>query len=148
MSTLRQNFGVYIIALWSLILGALNLLRLFYTSGVGFSQFQVQISGPLLYVYQWASLIFGLLFLAAAFGLLKIKNWGRLLFFAAATLYFIISIFGVWVTNPGDLPFQQKLLLTGRYALSIILPLIYLNLPFIKAIFFVSDKQTTGENDG
>ncbi len=148
MSTLRQNFGIYIIALWSLVLGALNLIRLFYTSGVGFSQFDVQISGPLLYVYQWVSLIFGLLFLAAAFGLSRIKNWGRLLFFAAATLYFIVSIFGVWVTDLGDLPLQQKILLTGRYLLSIVLPLIYLNLPFIKAIFFASDKQTPGENDG
>ena len=141
MSTLRQNFGVYIIALWSLVLGALNLIRLFYTSGLGFSQFDVQITGPLLYVYQWVSLIFGLLFLAAAFGLLRIKNWGRLLFFAAATLYFIISIFGVWATDLGNLPAPQKMLLTTRYAFSIILPLIYLNLPFVKAIFFPLDKQ-------
>ena len=142
MSTLRQNFGVYIIALWSLVLGALNLIRLFYTSGLGFSQFDVQITGPLLYVYQWVSLIFGLLFLAAAFGLLRIKNWGRLLFFAAATLYFIISIFGVWATDLGNLPAPQKTLLTTRYAFSIILPLIYLNLPFVKAIFFPLDKQS------
>jgi len=136
LSTLRQNFGVYIIALWGLVLGALNLLWLFYTSGLGFSQFEVQITGPLLYVYQWVSLIFGLLFLAAALGLFRIKNWGRLLFFAAASLYFIISIFGVWATDLGNLPLQQKILLTGRYILSIILPLIYLNLPFIKRIFW------------
>jgi len=135
LNTLRQNYGIYIIALWSFVLGALNLLRLFYTSGIGFEQFEVQAPVAQVHIYQWVSLIFGVLFLAAAFGLARIKNWGRLLFFVAAILYFVISIYGVWVTDISDLSAQAKLLLTGRYALSIVLPLIYLNLPFVKKIF-------------
>lgn len=135
MSVFRQNFGVHVIAVWSAVLGVLNLLRLFYTSGIGFSRLEVQAPLAQIHLYQWVSLAFSAAFLAAAAGLWTMRNWGRYLFLITALPFFLVSLAGLFVAQTESLSALARWWLGGRYVLSVALPLIYLNLPFVEKLF-------------
>ena len=122
-------------ALWSLVLGLVNLTRLVVISlslnGLSLSE---TIASRLL-IYQVVSGIFSLVFFVTAVGLWRFTNWGRRLFLLTVVIFFAVSIMGEFTPvlsgpNPDD-----KGLLVFRYTASAILPLIYLNLGQVKAKF-------------
>jgi len=134
-----RRLGIAIIAAWAVVLGLLNFVRLVYT----FSLVDGSALAPQgrVFVYQWAAAIFGLAFLAAAWGLWKRANWGRWLFLAVATGFFVTSIVGLFTAQVDAPPPEARPWLLARYILSIILPALYLNLPFIKQSFDATEEQ-------
>lgn len=134
---IRRNYGIYIIAIWSLVLGGQNLSRLLIISaslqGLGSSA-----PSPLYGVYQGVgavSAIFSLGFFAAAIGLWRIANWGRILFLVTVISFFIVSTIGLFAPELSNPTIGQKWILGIRYALSAFLPLAYLNLEPVKTRF-------------
>lgn len=125
--------GITIIALWAVVLGLLNIVRLVYT----FSLAADPALAPQnrIYFYQWTTVIFGLAFFAAAWGVWQQANWGRLLFLGAVAAFFALSMAGVFNGQAAAPPPAARPWLVFRYALSIALPFAYLNLPFVKQSF-------------
>ncbi len=134
-------YGTYIIAIWSAVLGLQNLARLIYTlatDGTGSRASQAQ-----LFTYQWISVVFSIIFFAAAVGMWQRKNWGRRLFLFATPPFFALAIFGVFSTTTADLPAASQWGLVTRYTISIVIPWIYLNLPFIAQAFLTETEEIT-----
>jgi len=135
---IRQNYGLYVIAIWSVVLGVQNLVNLLLVSlsirGISTS--------PLVLVYQGVSGIFSLGFFVAAVGLWRRASWGRILFLITVVLFFIVSTAGLFTPELNSPTIGQKWSLGLRYTLSAILPFVYLNLGDIKNKF----KPTTEED--
>jgi len=129
-----RPYGIYVLALWSIVLGLQNFIRLMYTFGINASGFGTM-SLSRFYVYQWFSVILGVSFLVTAFGLWRRLNWGRIAFLIEVSLFFSIALFGVFSPNGNELTPIEKSGLTIQYSLSIILPWVYLNLAFVKDKF-------------
>jgi len=133
-----RRLGLLTIALWAVVLGLLNFIRLVYT----FSSAADPALAPQnrIYFYQWTTTIFGLAFFAAAWGVRQRANWGRLLFLGAVAAFFALSMVGVFSGQAAAPPPEARPWFVVRYALSIALPFVYLNLPFVKQSF-----QSTGD---
>ncbi len=134
-------YGTYIIAIWSAVLGLQNLARLIYTlatDGTGSRASQTQ-----LFIYQWIGVIFTIIFFAAAGSIWQRKNWGRRLFLFATPPFFALAIFGVFSSTTADLSTASQWGLVIRYAISIAIPLVYLNLPFVTQAFLTETKEIT-----
>jgi hypothetical protein len=139
---LSQNYGIYIIAIWSAVLGLLNVIRLVYTLQLGPINIGANLPLAQLYLYQWVSVAFSVVFGVTAVGLWRRLNWARILFLIAALLFFVVSIIGLFNTSADAPPLEAKWVLGGRYFLSIVLPFVYLNLPFVRKAF-----QNHGEDN-
>ncbi len=128
-----RRLGLLTIALWAVVLGLLNFIRLVYT----FSLAADPTLAPQnrIYFYQWTTVIFGLAFFAAAWGVWQRANWGRRLFLGAVAAFFALSMAGVFSGRAAAPPPEARPWLIVRYALSIALPFAYLNLPFVKQSF-------------
>ena len=131
-----RPYGIYVIAVWALVLGLQNIARLIYTLTVSTG---VQPAG--LYAYQWASVAFSVAFLGATVGLWQRENWGRWLFLSIVPIFFVVATIGVFSANPADISTATRWGLTARYAASIALPWVYLNLTFVKNAFMTSLKK-------
>jgi hypothetical protein len=146
---LRQNYGIFIVGLWSTVLGVQNLSSAFLVAPVDQSFAN---AGPIL-VYRGLSGIFSLAFFAAAIGLLWRQHWGRILFQVAVIAFFAVSMFGLLASASNSFSPDQMWLQGGRFALSIVLPVIYLNWSPVKAKFNqpqkdnILTKKETPEDD-
>ena len=132
-------YGTYVIAVWAVVLGLQNLVRLIYTLAVdngGAAQSR-------LFLYQWVSVLFSIAFIAAAVGIWQRKNWGRKLFLLSTPLFFAIAIFGVFTADKADISSLAQWSLSVRYAISIAIPWIYLNLPFVTHTFLKQTEDIT-----
>ena len=138
----RQHYGIYIIALWSLILGAQNLTNLIILSASVRDFIPVGTSGWIIF-YQIVSTGFSLAFFAATVGLWRLKLWGRRLFLVTAILFFLVSTVGIFTAQQDELTITEKGLFTLRYFISILLPLIYLNLAHVTAKFQETQKGSS-----
>lgn len=112
-----------------------------YVSGVGV--INLQVNAPLipLTIYQGLNVLFSVGFVVAGVTLWRKVNWGRYLFIALATLYFGLSIIGSFSGEFANDSQQNPWALSVRYALSIILPAIYLFLPHISNLFKPNQKD-------
>lgn len=128
----REPYGIYVVAVWSVVLGLQNFIRLVYTFQVGQER---DVSLTRVYIYQWFTMILGVIFLATAFGLWRRREWARKTFLLAVLLFFSVAIWGVFSSGGMGLTLTGKWELTIQYLLSIILPWIYLNLAFVKDKF-------------
>ncbi len=134
-------YGTYVIAIWAAVLGLQNLARLIYTlatDGAGSRASEAQ-----LFIYQWIGVIFSIVFFAAAVGLWQRKNWGRRLFLFATPPFFALAIFGVFSSVTANLSPATQWGLAARYTISIAIPWIYLNLPFISQAFLTETEEST-----
>lgn len=131
---LPKNYGIYIISIWSFALAVQGIITIVYTVK---TQGSVEVLLPKTQIglYQTAVIIFSIAFFIAAIGLWLKANWGRWLFLITCSIYFIISIVGLFISNNNTIGIEIRALLAVRYVVSLILPLIYLNLPFIKEVF-------------
>ncbi len=144
-NTLPARYGIYIIAVWSAVLGLLNLIRVVYT----LSDTVITDAGGVwlnLFVYRGAHLLFGILFLVAAAGLWLHRNWGRRLFLVCIVFFFGVSLNGLFTPSAQTLPARQKWWLGGRYLLSIVLAVAYLNLPAVARRFQPVAEETTTDD--
>jgi len=132
---IRQNYGIYIIALWSVILGAQNLTNLLLISLSTQGEPAGGASVSLVLLYQLLSVGFSLSFFIAAVGLWVKANWARVLFLVTVSLFFVVSFIGLLAPQLDTPTTAQKWLLGVRYTLSAALPLVYLNWGPIKDKF-------------
>ena len=137
------QWGIIIIALWSLILAFLSLANLLLiTSIVQSASVEVNI------VQTW--LVFGLnIFLLVAFslsayGLFKRQQWARFLFLAAVIIWAGLNFFALFSSSKAS---AQGHMISNiyidalRYAIAVAVSILYLNLPRVKLAF-----QTLPEN--
>ncbi len=132
------TWGIFIIALWAAVLAILALAQLLelsvivqtFNSNEGPGQIRI-----------WTGFVFNVVFFfgfaGSAYGLFKQYNWGRLLFLGVIVVW---SGFNLLALSPlfsvsqnytaGELAFNIL-----RYGGTLLLPLVYLNLPWIKAMF-------------
>ncbi len=134
LDTLRQNYGIYIITLWSVVLGMQNLSNLL---GITLSTRDLApTDSPASFLaYQWISLGFSLAFFVVAVGLWRKANWGRVSFLIVTMLFFIVSTIGLLTPQLSGPTTPEKWWLGGRYVISTILPFVYLNLEAVKIKF-------------
>lgn len=138
---LQAPYGIYIIVLWSIVLGLQNFIRLVYTLRVGANSLNADFLARF-YFYQWFSFGLGIAFLVAAFGLWQRRNWGRQIFLAMVILFFATALYGLFSASDNNFDALVKWELAAQYLFSIALPWIYLNLKFVKEKF-----QTQRIND-
>jgi hypothetical protein len=144
----RRPWSLYVFIAWALIMAFNTGLRLWVITGP-----LAQLGSPDT-VIGWLGL--GLAFIApfgfglSAYGLWELRPWGRTLFLVMAILFFGFNAIGVWL--PGGMPLDihdhspaeirnSQLLATARYGLSLIIPLGYLNLRWVKHLFRKSANQ-------
>jgi hypothetical protein len=136
----RRPWSLYFFILWAFVLA--------FNTGVTLWD----ITGPLAQfgspdtLVGWLGLALAFVapfgFGASVYGLWALRPWGRYLFLALSTLFFGFNLVGVWL--PGGLPLtiqdptlaiNARLLASARYGLALIIPLVYFNLSWIKALF-------------
>lgn len=133
----KKNWGVIILALWSLILALLtlgNLLILARSAGF-FSMEQSRI---------WLVFILNVFFLISFslsfYGLWQHHNWGRLLFLWSLGLWATFGLLALFMpnflsTSARTEAISSVLFNAFRYVASFLFPLLYLNLAHIKVRF-------------
>ena len=142
----RRPWSLYVFIAWALILA--------FNTGVVLWD----LTGPLAQygtpntVIGWLSLVTAFLapfaFGASVYGLWGLRPWGRYLFLAISTLFFGLNLISIWL--PGGVPPNLQdpaqvrnalLLALARNGLALIIPLIYFNLSWVKALFQKSANQ-------
>ncbi|MEM7035311.1 MAG: hypothetical protein AAF629_37575 [Chloroflexota bacterium] len=141
LNKMRQN-GIYIVAIWSLILAVQNLITLAILSQ-SIRGFVPDSASFWIVLYQIVSVGFSLSFFMAAIGLWRHRHWGRNLFLITAVLFFLVSLIGIFTIQQEELAFRQKLIFAFRYVISSLLPLVYLNMDKVKARFQETQKGST-----
>ena len=135
------KWGIWICAGWSLALAVLavaNLLQLTLAAGLYSDVYGAQARLWLVFVLNIA---FGLAFVACAFGLWQKQNWGRLLFIGTIIAWSAFNLLAVLLR---DVVYSSVVestpagaaVNTIRFALGLFLPLLFLNLPRVKALFY------------
>lgn len=135
-----SKWGVWICAAWALVLAFLAVANLLLLSQiVAYSDGQVS-QGQIWAVFIM-NVIFGLAFAASTYGLWRRQNWGRLLFIWTIVIWSAANFVALFIPGLLFLVENQRsageLTLGGiRFAVGLILPLWYLNLPRIKTLFY------------
>ena len=135
------KWGVWLIAAWAVVLAILvfvemlNLTQAVRLNNVADGS-QVQIW--LIFIL---SIFFGLAFASSTYGLWRYQNWGRLLFIWTNLVWSGFNIMALFVPDVifalGSRHSVVELTTNSlRFAISLFLPLLYLNLPRVKALFY------------
>ena len=133
------KWGLLIVALWAVVLALLALGQLLILSVA--VQIANQEQGPG-QTQIWTSFIFNLLFLfgfgGSAYGLFRRRNWGRLLFLWCVVLWAGFNLLALSPLFAASQSYATGELIVNvvRYLAALLLPLAYLNLPWVKAIFY------------
>jgi len=140
-SSKLSKWGIWICAAWALALAILafaNLLLLSKAVELYSNQFGNQAQIWLIFIL---NVIFGLVFAVSTYGLWRPHNWGRLLFIWAIVIWSGFNILALFA--PGILSASSRDYTTGQLAASgirfvagLFIPLWYLNLPRVKALFY------------
>lgn len=157
------TWGIFLLSLWASVLALVNLARILLLSesvqllgsNGGLGQGQIW----LIFIL---NVIFVLGFGGSAYGLMKQYNWGRIIFIWLIVVWsgsnlialFAPNLFYVLFSPNTTLPSAgllfspnpdyttRDLMLNGlRFAVELFLPLWYLNLPHIKAIFHTPSAE-------
>ncbi len=137
-----KHWGVFIFALWSAILAItiLGRLILFSVSTDTFAaRWQV-------WAFFGFSVVFIIGFGISAYGLWQTLQWGRLLFLGTIAIWSATNLLSLFAPGliflPGrEYTNQEFWTLTIRHIFSLLLPLAYLNLFQIKALFLGTDFE-------
>lgn len=147
----RRPWSLYVFIAWALILA--------FNTGIVLWD----LTGPLAQygtpntVIGWLSLVTAFLapfaFGASVYGLWELRPWGRYLFLAISTLFFGLNLISLWL--PGGVPpnlqdptevRNAQLLALARNGLALVIPLIYFNLSWVKALFEESANEQTNKS--
>lgn len=151
--TRLTKWGIIIVAFWALVLAVLSMGNLLVLTTIvrlntneGPTQTQIWIVFVL-------NLLFLLGFIGSSYGLFKRSSWGRTLFLWIISMWAGANLMALFVpilsTTQGYS--QAGILNAIRYAVALILPLWYLNLPQVKMAFQApinnsTEDITTDEN--
>ncbi len=144
--SIPSRWGIRILAGWSLVLALLAasyLLILSKSVELYSNQFGNQLQVWLIFVFNVA---FTVGFAAATYGLWQYQNWGRLTFLGLIVVWTGINLVGTFFPTLSLSSAQQPPLLFVvnllRYVVALVVPLLYLNLPQIKACFCDQTPET------
>ncbi|GAB4432826.1 MAG: hypothetical protein Kow0031_14290 [Anaerolineae bacterium] len=131
------TWGIRIVALWALVLALLAVSHLLLlTLAVELYEGGNQ---PVMWAIFGMNIIFAVGFAAAAYGLWGKWNWGRIAFLWLIAVWSIFNFISLVTPGAAGVAFRQspgQWLLTGlKYGAALVIPLIYLNLPQIRAQF-------------
>jgi hypothetical protein len=141
------KWGIKLVALWALVLTILSLANLLLLTSI------VQIGtteGPT-QTQIWIVFLLNVLFLfgfgASTYGLFRRTPWGRILFLWVVSIWAGANLMALFVPlfATGQRDFQGQILSIIRYAVALVLPLWYLNLPQVKSAFQPSSEKTGTE---
>ena len=140
---MSPKFGVWLIAAWALVLAILvfvemlNLTQAIRLNSVE-SGNQTQI-----WIIFVLSVSFGVAFISSTYGLWRYHNWGRLLFLWTNLVWSGFNVTALFVPTlifaSGNSHNAPELTTSSiRFAISLFIPFLYLNLPRVKALFYNS----------
>ena len=140
------KWGVWICAAWALALAVLavaNLLLLTQAAGLYHDDNGDQTQ---IWVIFLLNVCFGLAFAASTYGLWRQKNWGRLLFLWSIVVWSgfnFLALFAPEILFSSSRQYTTSQLTTNgvRFMLGMIVPLLYLNLPRVKALFYTGAEN-------
>ena len=135
------KWGVWICAGWSLALALLALATLLQLTGAAGLYSEVYGSRVRVWLVFILNVVFCLAFIASAFGLWRQLNWGRLLFLWTIIVWSGFNLLALLLrdviyTSTTDSATGDMTLSAIRFALGLVLPLMFLNLPRVKALFY------------
>lgn len=138
---IKPEWGIRIMALWALMLALLalaNLLLLSEAAALFSNEYGTQLQA---WIVVMLNVIFGLAFGAATYGLWQYQNWGRILFLwiiVVWAIFNLVAIFAPGVLFPtGGETNTDELAINGiRFAITLLIPIWYLNRPQIKSLFY------------
>ena len=142
------RWGITIVALWAVTLAFLSFANLLLITSIVQS---VTIEVGVL--QSW--LVFGLniflliAFSISAYGLFKRQQWGRLLFLVSVSIWAGFNFFALFSSSYSlnqDHTNQAIFFNAFRYAVALIMPLWYLNLPQVKLAFQPSLENLKNED--
>jgi hypothetical protein len=138
----QPKWGIRIIAAWAAILALLafvNLLILVNSVELYSNQSGNQLQVWLIFSFNIA---FGLSFGAAAYGVWQEQNWGRLLFLWTIGGWAVFNILAI-LSSTGQLTVIELLLNVFRFAITLLIPVWYLNRPQIRSFFYATPANST-----
>lgn len=136
-----SRWGIWICAAWALALAVLAVANiLLLTKAVELAS-EDSISPLQIWLIFGLNVVFGLAFAGSSYGLVRQHNWGRLVFIWAIVVWSGFNLVAVFLPtlifaaaqprSAGELTFNSL-----RFAAGMVLPLWYLNLPRVKALFY------------
>ena len=141
-------WGIKIIAVWSLVLSVLAVAHLLIlTIAVEFYQGDNQLQ---IWVIFALNLLFCIGFAAAGYGMWLRRAWGRIAFLwliAVWSAFNFMGLFAPGLALNSAQPFWQIALNGLKFGAALAIPLIYLNLPHIKAQFEPATTQNFTPED-
>lgn len=151
---LKPKWGIRIVATWALVMAMVAFATLLLLTSTVELYSNAYGNQALVWIVFILNALFGMGFLASAYGLWKQQNWGRLAFLWTVGIWSLFNLFALF--DPG-LIFDSsraysttQLALNGlRFSAALIVPLMYLNLPRIKSAFAfqpIDQSLDTGES--
>ncbi|MFN8454189.1 MAG: hypothetical protein U0401_05855 [Anaerolineae bacterium] len=140
----RGSWGIFVLFLWALVLALVSFARMLLLSAVvGVTQ-EENMSQNQVWLVFIVNTIFGLGFLASAYGLWIRRQWGRLLFIiiiAVWAIFYLIAIF-LPQSSPGGQVYSpiEWIINLIPYLIGSIGAIWYLNLAHIKALFNTNES--------
>ena len=139
-SRLLPTWTIRLFAIWAFILAVIPLANLLlFTAAVEFYSDQYDNRAQVWIIFLLQS-VFGTTFAFSAYGLWRYKNWGRLLFLWASSIWFSLNLVALIV--PELIRFSIRQYTTSelvwnavRFIVALSIPLWYLTRPHVKAIF-------------
>ena len=141
MQGMSPKWGVWLIAAWAFVLAVLVFVEMLnLTQAIRLNNVESGSQARIWTIFI-LSVTFGLAFISSTYGLWRQHNWGRLLFIWTNVIWSGFNIIALFVptlifaTGAGH---SVPELATGiiRFAASLVIPLVYLNLPRVKALFY------------
>lgn len=133
------SWGILIFTVWSLVLtllAAAKVLLLSKAVDLETNMYGTQTAAWFILV---SNVMLGIGFAASTYGLWRRRDWGRLLFMGMILIWFGANLAMMFMpgaaVRPSDQGIDPRLINGLRFAVGLILSLIYLNLPRVKALF-------------
>ncbi len=130
------SWGILILTLWALVLTLLAVVNILWlTAIVENTNQEIEISR--IWLFFLLNTLFGLGFAVSAFGLWRLRNWGRLLFMGMIFIWAASYVLAWLISLSNSQPYSISELTLNfiPYLLGAGLSIAYLNLPRIKALF-------------
>jgi hypothetical protein len=134
------TWGIFVLSLWAMALAfvAIAQLLILSTTNLSFDNPTWSNQAAIWLIFSVnAFFFFG--FSSSAYGLLRRHNWGRIIFLWTVIIWSSYRLAGLFVPffyANQNFAVGQFMLDALRYAVGLVLPLWYLNLPHIKMIFY------------
>ncbi len=142
----RGSWGILFLALWALVLAIVAFSRMLLLAAVVGVTTQETISQGQIWTIFMLNALFGLGFVASAYGLWVRRNWGRLLFIGMiivwAGFYLVALFIPITLSSTRDFSVLELAINLTPYIFGSVAAVWYLNLAYIKALFDTHGRES------